>query len=159
MDDLWTPLTPPTGNGGSTRKCRRHEWAVNDAWDGGAPSPPIHQCVRCNAVRDEARQRRGKTARQRGNGYEREVAAKLGGRRVGQFGDQVDVDVPGYLRLQCKNGGAFPERLDRWLRAIPVEAGLLRAVVIGDAPGPGHKRRSLIVFDLDEWASWHGGTK
>jgi hypothetical protein len=101
--------------------------------------------------------RRGRTARARGNAYEREVAAKLGGRRVGQYGDKVDVDVPGYLRVQCKNGVAYPRRLDAWLRAIPVEAGLLRAVVLGDAPGSSGKRRSLIVFDLDEWSMWHGG--
>lgn len=105
---------------------------------------------------DPERSRRGRAARNRGNGYEREVAAKLGGRRVGQYGDKVDVDVPGYLRAQCKNGGSYPERIDRWLRAIPVEAGVLRAVVLGDAPGPGNRRRSVIVFDLDEWASWHG---
>jgi len=106
---------------------------------------------------DPVKARRGRTARARGNAYEREVAAKLGGRRVGQYGDKVDVDVPGYLRVQCKNGVRYPKTLDGWLRAIPVEAGLLRAVVLGDAPGSSGKRRSLIVFDLDEWAMWHGG--
>jgi hypothetical protein len=105
---------------------------------------------------DPVKARRGRTARARGNAYEREVAAKLGGRRVGQYGDKVDVDVPGYLRVQCKNGVRYPKTLDGWLRAIPVEAGLLRAVVLGDAPGSSGKRRSLIVFDLDEWAMWHG---
>jgi hypothetical protein len=105
---------------------------------------------------DPERARRGRTARARGNAFEREVAAKLGGRRVGQYGDKVDVDVPGYLRVQCKNGAAYSERLDAWLRAIPVEAGILRAVVLGDAPGPGRKRRAIIVFDLDEYAAWHG---
>jgi hypothetical protein len=106
--------------------------------------------------KDPERARRGKAARNRGNAYEREVARKLGGRRVGQFGDKVDVDVPGYLRVQCKNGVRYPKTLDGWLRAIPVEAGILRAVVLGDAPGSSGKRRSLIVFDLDEWAMWHG---
>jgi hypothetical protein len=105
---------------------------------------------------DPVKARRGRTARARGNAYEREVAHKLGGRRVGQYGDKVDVDVPGYLRVQCKNGVRYPKTLDGWLRAIPVEAGLLRAVVLGDAPGSSGKRRSLIVFDLDEWAMWHG---
>ena len=72
------------------------------------------------------------------------------------YGDKVDVSVDGYLAIQCKNGNAYPERLDGWLRAIPVRAGILRALVIGDAPGPGRKRRSLIVLDLEEYASWHG---
>lgn len=140
------------------RKCRRHQWAwfaPASALDG----PGAMQCRRCSTPRDEARARRGKTSRNRGNAFEREVAAKLGGRRVGQYGDQVDVDVPGYLRVQTKNGGTYPRTIDRWLRAIPVEAGLLRAVVLGDAPGPGNRRRSLIVFDLDEYAMWHGRSK
>jgi hypothetical protein len=98
----------------------------------------------------EERSRRGKVARQRGNAYEREVARKLGGERVGQYGDKVDVRTP-TLEVQCKNGTTYPERIDGWLRGIPVRAGYTRAVVLGDAPGPGVKRRSLIVFDLDEW--------
>lgn len=100
--------------------------------------------------------RRGRTARNRGNAFERDVARQLGGRRVGQFGDKVDVAVPGYLRIQCKVGASYPERLDGWLRSIPVEAGLLRAVVLGDAPGSPGKRRTLIVMDLGEYAAWHG---
>ncbi len=100
--------------------------------------------------------RRGRTARNRGNAFERDVARQLGGRRVGQFGDKVDVDVPGYLRVQCKVGASYPKRIDAWLRAIPVEAGLLRAVVLGGAPGSAGKRRTLIVLDLAEYAAWHG---
>lgn len=102
------------------------------------------------------RVKRGLNARRRGNSFEREVAAKLGGRRVGHFGGKVDVEVPGYLKVQTKNGGAYPALLDRWLRAVPVQAGELRAVVVGDAPGPGTKRRSLIVFDLSEFCAYHG---
>lgn len=140
------------------RKCKRHQWSVVPI--GWATEMQAElRCRRCGKVRDEARVRRGKTSRNRGNAFEREVAAKLGGRRVGQYGDQVDVDVPGYMRIQTKNGGTYPRLIDRWLRAIPVEAGLLRAVVLGDAPGPGTRRRSLIVMDLDEFAAWHGGTR
>lgn len=98
---------------------------------------------------------RGRTARARGNAFEREVAEKLGGYRVGQYGSQIDVDVPGWLFVQCKNGASFPERLYRWLHLIPT-GHRLRAVVLGDAPGPGHKRRTLIVFDLDEFLEWYG---
>jgi hypothetical protein len=140
------------------RKCRRHRWfidfsAVNLATEEGLP---VTRCRSCGKAKDEAGSRRGRTSRNRGNAYEREVAEKLGGRRVGQYGDSVDVDVPGWIRVQCKNGGAYPALLDRWLRAIPVQADLLRAVVVGDAPGPGTRRRSLIVLDLDEFASWYG---
>lgn len=104
---------------------------------------------------DPARSRRGKTARARGNAYELEVAHILGGRRVGQYGDKVDVVVPGWISVQCKNGASYPERLDGWLRAVPHDGRTLRAVALGDAPGPGRKRRSLIVLDLEEFASWY----
>ena len=136
------------------RKCKRHQW-VREHFD-PALDVAIYLCARCGNLRDDARSRRGKTSRNRGNAFEREVAAKLGGRRVGQYGDSVDVDVPGWLRVQCKNGAGYPERIDRWLRGIPVQADLLRAVVTGDAPGPGGRRRTLITFDLDEFTSWYG---
>lgn len=131
------------------KRCKRHDYQVwieeTDEWE----------CRRCLARTPVARRRAGKASRNRGNAFEREVAAKLGGRRVGQFGDKVDVEVPDWLRVQCKNGAAYPERLDGWLRAIPFQANLLRAVVLGDAPGSAGKRRSLIVLDLDEFASWY----
>jgi hypothetical protein len=131
LDDLpWTDESTPTRNGARGRR------------PAASPTPE--------------RSRRGRTARNRGNAFERDVARQLGGRRVGQYGDKVDVDVPGYLRAQCKVGSSYPERIDGWLRAIPVEAGLLRAVVLGDAPGSGGKRRTLIVMDLAEYAAWHG---
>lgn len=120
-----------------------------DLW----PRPIV--CGSCGKQLDPVVARRGRTSRNRGNAFEREVAAKLGGRMVGQYGDKVDVDVPGWLLVQCKNGGAYPERLDGWLRAIPARSDYLRAVVIGDAPGPGGRRRSLIVLDLDEFTSWY----
>jgi hypothetical protein len=135
--------SPATPTGAKGAKCRRHDW------EDGA-------CRRCHALLDPSVSRRGKNARNRGNAFEREVAEKLGGRRVGQYGDKVDVVVDGYLQLQCKNGAAYPERLDGWLRSIPVRSELLRGAVIGDAPGSGTKRRAIIVFDLDEYRDWHG---
>jgi hypothetical protein len=135
--------SPATPTGAKGAKCRRHDW------EDGA-------CRRCGALLDPSVSRRGKNARARGNAFEVAVAHKLGGRRVGQYGDKVDVDVPGWMRVQCKNGAAYPERLDGWLRSIPVEAGILRSVVLGDAPGSAGKRRTLIVLDLDEFCAWYG---
>jgi hypothetical protein len=134
LDGYWPdPQTAATGNGATGRKPRSE------------PTPE--------------KRRRGKTARARGNAYEREVAHTLGGHRVGQLGTETDVVVLGWLAVQVKNGGAYPERIDRWLRAIRAPAGTLRAVVIGDAPGPGKKRRSLIVLDLQDFADWYGGDR
>jgi hypothetical protein len=151
LDGRESPLTPTGARG---LQCRRHHWVVTDG--GGDLPTQIEQCANCNRLRERETSRRGRTARNRGNAFEREVAAKLGGRRVGQYGDKTDVDVPGWLRVQCKVGSAYPERLDGWLRSIPAEAGILRAVVLGDAPGSSGKRRTLIVLDFDDFADWYG---
>ena len=101
--------------------------------------------------------KRGRTSRQRGNAFEREVAKKLGGERVGQYGGPEDVRLD-WANVQCKVGGAFPERIWSWLNALPRDHRL-RAVVIGDAPGAGKKRREVIVMDLDDFSEWFGGEK
>ena len=110
---------------------------------------------RCGAARDPIRSKRGRTARQRGNSYERSVAARLGALRVGQYGGREDV-AGDWIIVQCKNGGVFPERIWRWLQALPANADQLRAVVIGDAPGAGTKRREVIVLDLADFIEWFG---
>ena len=128
----------------STAAPRRHR----HVYDG-----PNYNCF-CGAIQDDARSRRGRTARNRGNAFEREVAAKLGAKRVGQYGTETDV-AGDWIAVQCKVGGAFPERIWRWLP--PAKGDQLRAVVIGDSPGSGSKRRSLICLDLDDFAAWYGG--
>ena len=101
------------------------------------------------------RSKRGKRARQRGNSFEREVAGRLGAKRVGQFGGKQDV-ANDWIAIQCKVGGSYPERIDGWLRTIPVKADQLAAVVLGDSPGPGGRRRTMIVLDLDDFIAWFG---
>ena len=57
---------------------------------------------------------------------------------------------------QVKSGGAYPERLHGWLKAVPVDAGQVALLVVTDAPGPGHRRRALVVLDLADWIALHG---
>lgn len=155
-DESWPPseVTEPT-----PRKCKRHVWAGRQEHTVGAPRVKVPvSCERCGVVRDPIRARRGKTARQRGNAYERSVAVRLGVSRVGQYGGKEDV-AGDWIAVQCKNGGAYPERIDGWLRSIPERSDRLRAVVIGDAPGPGRQRRELIVLDFGDFVSWYGGKK
>jgi len=102
----------------------------------------------------EEKTSRGRRARNRGNAYERDLANRLGGARVGQYGTKVDVEAD-WIAVQAKVGRSYPERLDGWLRAIPAD-GRLRALVLGDSPGPGHKRRELIVLDLADFLDWYG---
>ena len=140
------------------RKCKRHEWQLGE-WQ-TLPGPDAIRfreasCVRCGKLKDEARSRRGRTSRNRGNAYERNVAARLGVKRVGQYGGQEDV-AGDWIAVQVKVGGYYPLTIDRWLRAIPARADRLRAVVIGDAPGSAGKRRELIVLDFGDFISFYG---
>jgi hypothetical protein len=106
-------------------------------------------------LKNAERSRRGRTARQRGNAFEREVAKRLNGQRVGQYGGKTDVAAD-WIAVQCKVGKSYPERLDGWLRSVPVKADQLAALVIGDSPGAGKRRRTLIVLDLDDFVAWFG---
>ena len=150
-------MTDIRANLGSQRlagevKRHRHRWDV----------PPVPAAMedgdwrvgcRCGARQDLAATRKGRTNRARGNAYERRVAGRLGLKRVGQFGG-VD-DARGWMTVQIKNGGAFPELLWRWLEALPRD-DRLRAVVVGDAPGSGTKRREVIVLDFEDFCRWFG---
>jgi hypothetical protein len=139
------------------RKCRRHDWVTNRNWNGTLDNtaPPITQCVRCNAIRDDAATRRGKNNRSRGNAIERAVGKELGLRRVGQYGGPDDLSGLAFA-AQVKSGGAFSERYWSWLKAVPVTANQTPILVVTDAPGPGHKRRALVVLELSDWRALHG---
>lgn len=101
------------------------------------------------------RARRGRTSRQRGNNWERELAARLGGKRVGHFGGKTDVETD-WLVVQAKVGGAFSERYWGWLGQLSAKGDQLRALIIGDAPGAGSRRRAMVVLDLDDFVAWFG---
>ena len=106
---------------------------------------------------DPAKSRKGANARQRGHAFERFVATKLGGKRVGHFGGKADATggEGEWLQVQCKVGGSFSERQWDWLQSVPVKADQMRALVIGDSPGAGGgRRRAVIVLDLDDFADW-----
>jgi hypothetical protein len=150
MPDDWTPLTPPNP-AASPRKCRRHLWILTGIGGGYA------ECNRCGAIRNDAAARRGRNNRARGNSIEREVGKRLGLRRVGQYGGPDDLSGE-LFAAQVKSGGAFSERLWSWLKAVPVNAGQTALLVVTDAPGPGHRRRAMVILDLDDWADLHAGT-
>jgi hypothetical protein len=152
MTDLPFDYEPTPANPAAPKpKCRRHEWAL-------VPSPLGFRkfvCTRCPAIRDEDKVRRGKNNRSRGNAIEREVGKRLGLRRVGQYGGPDDLSGELFV-AQVKSGGAFPERLWSWLKAVPANAGQTPLLVVTDAPGPGFRRRALVILELDEWVALHG---
>ena len=130
---------------------RMHALAIAHNWDGAAAV-----CVSCGKVRDETATRRGRNNRARGNAIEREIGKRLGLRRVGQYGGPDDLK-DALFSAQVKSGGAFPERFWRWLKAVPVDSEQTALLVVTDAPGQGHRRRAVVVLDIDDWQALHGG--
>jgi len=101
------------------------------------------------------RSRRGARARQRGNSFEREVAARLNGTRTGMYGGKNDVEARHFV-IQCKVGLSYPERLDKWLRELNPKADQLAILVVGDSPGAGTRRRALAIIDFDDFVQHYG---
>lgn len=147
MTDLWTPTTPP--NPAAVRRVCKHPREARRLFDDGIA------CGRCGKTLDPELLSRGRRNRSRGNAIERQVAAQLGLKRTGQYGGPDDAKG-NWLVVQVKSGGSFPKRVWGWLQALPADAGQTRAVVLTDAPGPGHRRRAVVVVELDEWISLHG---
>jgi hypothetical protein len=114
-------------------------------------------CGACGHIFDPRRQRAGKNNRSRGNAIEREIGKSLGLTRVGMYGTPTDLGATAEpFAVQVKSGGAFSERFWAWLKAIPATAGQTPLLVVTDAPGPGRKRRAVVVLDLAEWVLLHG---
>lgn len=145
MRDLgWATATP--------RK-HRHNWYPASTVNG-----VVNVCLICNQPQDMAASRRGRTNRSRGNAIEREVAKQLGLRRVGMFGGPEDVGTAAdpFLVSVKSGSGYFSERYWAQLKRLPVGADQTALLVVTDAPGPGHKRRAVVVLDLADWLALHG---
>jgi hypothetical protein len=100
--------------------------------------------------------KRGRRARAKGNAFELEVAHKIGGVRVGFLGGKIDAQSD-WIAVQCKVGnGSYSERYDGWLRSVKGNATQISALVVGDAPGPGTRRRTMIVLDFDDFVALMG---
>lgn len=155
------PLAPPILSTATPRKCRRHRWVPSRVGHFGEYSYFVDECAICGTPKDETRSRRGKNSRSRGNALERWACHLLGIPRVGQYGGAEDGgNSDSWITIQVKSGTYFPKMIDRWLRAVPQRAGQMRGVVLVETPGPGTKRRALLVVDLYEAsAQWGPGDR
>ena len=152
------PIAPPTMSGAKGRKCRRHQWEyVTGPSFTDFSLDPGWCCARCGKPKDEAHSRRGKNNRSRGNAYERELAAKIGGKRTGQFGGPDDVTSDLFV-VQVKVRKAWPSWMADELAKLPRTGGRVPLLVVANAPGPGHSRKALVVVGLEDWISLHGPT-
>ena len=146
------------------KPCRRHNWweafghpLTDEAGNEVAPAPHLGTvCLRCGKPKDEARSRRSRNNRKRGNAAELDVAREVGGRKVGPLGHPWDVEMPGYARLQVKKLKAPPS-----LRFIAAELARIARAPGEEMPGfvwvePGRGGERLIVFRLADFAERHG---
>lgn len=153
-DDIMEPTTPRMSTA-APKKCRRHWWGKH--FD-RITLLTYEVCVRCGKPKDEAVARRGRNNRSRGGREELAVARLLGGEKVGPLGLPHDVALPGYMRIQTKKLLRWPSlaKVIEWLDAMQ-PGDDVRGVTVADTPGPGGRTRRLLIFDLDEYARWHGG--
>jgi len=135
-------------------KCRRHEWVVA-LLDVALGEPHPVRCLNCDKPRDIVRSRRGKSASRRGKDYERALAQSLGGVKVGHLGGPEDVRA-GMFNVQSKVRKAFPEWQWNELAKLPRTGGKVPLLVVADAPGPGYRRRAMVVLTLSDWVDLHG---
>ena len=118
-------------------------------------------CEHCGAWRGKRHDRlcpsakRGRNARSRGNRREKEIAQRLGGEKVGMYQGPEDVRTP-LLNIQSKVRGAFPNYMTTELDRLPRSGGRLPALIVTDAPGSGHERRSIVVMHLSDFEDLHG---
>ena len=159
LDAALTATTPAPETARTTamvRRCR-HQWHLDPSptiWAASGKKQPF-VCLRCGKVKDEQRSRKGKSARRRGNDYERDLAQMLGGTKVGHHGGPDDVRA-GMFTVQSKVRKAFPSWMTDELAKLPRTDGRIPVLVVADAPGPGHRRRAIAVVTLDDWRDLHG---
>lgn len=148
----------PTFSGATGKRgVHRHRWVQRLAVGPNHPARVQFCCHSCGAVQDPVKSRRGRQSRRHGNDYERELAAKLGGKRTGMYGGPDDVMVSGMFAIQSKVGLRFPGWMHAELQKLR-GSGLTPLLVVADSPGPGRRRRALVVLELDDWRDLHGPT-
>lgn len=152
------------------RRCYRHEWTTPTAAGLAVQSSQAETladlirfaksavCARCGKARDEAAVSRNRRNAKRGKAIQRKRIEGLGGQNLP--GNKPNHDGIGLLfQYESKSGGAFSERLWRWLKGIPLLAGQTGVLIVTETPGPGRRARSYVVVDYDHWRDLHGETK
>jgi len=133
-------------------KPHRHRWA---AYPLRGDDGPQEWCDSCHRWRDPVASRKGRNNKKRGGAIQRKRIEGLGGRNLA--GNNPNLDGIGALfAYESKSGGSFSERYWRWLSGIPRHAGQVGVLIVTETPGRGHKARSIVVVDYDDWRDLHG---
>lgn len=139
-----------------TPRKHRHVWFRFQAASETGPGEEWTGCLRCPAIRDETKARRGKQSRNYGNRAELAVARTYGGTKIGHAGGPVDVRGTDW-NTQVKTHRRKPPR--EWTSAFQAMSAnrermprlLLRFVL-----GPGIAPDDYFVVRGSDWLLWHG---
>jgi hypothetical protein len=138
-------------------KRHRHDYRWLPGDDGVA-----YEVCRCGAIKDPVKSRAGRSARNRGNRRELELAKALGGTKVGQYGGPDDVRA-GMFVVQSKVRAAFPSWMTTELDKLPRTDGRIPLLIVtgpaGLVPGDRRKRPAIAVVHLADWVDLHGEEK
>lgn len=156
-------------------RCKRHQWLVARTCD-DPNCLLVHQphiaCWRCGAIRDVTRSRRGKSADRLGKDQERRIEREYGPRKVGEYGDAIDLLGRDFAWQSKATRSAMPA----WLAAVDepvlhespviVAASVTAMLPILGARYPlviqswvhhGVRTRDRIWVRAIDWCSLHGG--
>jgi hypothetical protein len=138
-----------------TVKRHRHRWETFKNTD--KVGPPTFEACPCGALKLSlaVKSRRGRNARKRGINIQRERVQGLGGLNLSGNNENLD-GLGSMFAYESKSGGVFSDRYWRWLKGIPATGGRVGVLIVTDAPGPGHKARSVVIVDYDDWRDLHG---
>lgn len=174
LDEALAGTEPEATTATSTttpRKCRRHDYELRTIVTPDDVTTES-RCWRCGSLRDVVRSRRGKSAARFGKDQERRIERVYGPRKVGEYGDAIDL-LGATFKWQSKATHAAPPL---WLVSVdsPVvhrpsrtvlgaaEAMLplrpdLQPLVITSYVSPKGTRDWIWVWCCT-WFGMHGGT-
>lgn len=153
----------------SNRPCGRHQWIQRALVDDGYG---MFACLVCGTPKDDTRSRRGKSADRLGKDQERRIERVYGPRKVGEYGDAIDLLGRDFAWQSKATRTAMP----LWLAAIdepvlhepPVIVvvsvsamlpilGARYPLVIQSWVRHGTPTRDRIWVRGDHWRTLHGG--
>ena len=128
-------------------------------WDsenaGGSLVAMGYTCEKCGKFVSAEKSLKGKRANKAGRRQSWEIAKDMGGTNHEVEGVKYDV-LNDLYAVQSKRGPAVPERLWKWLQDLPRVGGRHPVLVIRDAPGPGIKRRGIVIQSYEDFIDTTG---
>ena len=139
----------------SDRRCVRHRW-VTRTHVIGMDTYVLTNCARCGRPKDEARSRRGKSARRFGGDQERRAEKRYGWEKIGERGQMTDLRGR-LMKIQQKSTRALPPALFRSVfPALDATMDGRIAGILLSYVRPGVPAQDYVVIRGADWLELHG---